>query len=339
MKYLIIGFVFFVSFTLLGQNPTSPLINSEELLIEGTKLSNEGKHEEAISLYRQISESDTNYVKMLSKLIIAYNNNEQYEKAAAIGNQYKDSSNPYRVIFYNQLGIALLGLDEKEKAIEEINQALEKYPYEISLYFNLGKIYMKAELYNEAESTFKKGLKLNPFHSGIHILLGNIMTLKGFKTRAAMSYSMGIALNPTNNQALVILNNLFKNSLEFQGTIEGKPEELFKELELIINSNAATDPDFKSDIVLRAPVAQQMELILESLSFKENTQDFWMNFYVPLYTSYQNEEMENAFIHFILKSTDNKSVNKWIKKNEKELSSFFDYTNNYLKKYRETNHI
>jgi hypothetical protein len=54
---LVFVFIYQIS---LAQN-TPELINSGDLIAQGTKLSDDGKYKEAIQLYSKISRSDTNY--------------------------------------------------------------------------------------------------------------------------------------------------------------------------------------------------------------------------------------------------------------------------------------
>lgn len=323
---------------LAQQDEKLPLVNSKLKIEEGVLLHDEKSYEEAIKRFLQVPESDTNYVYMLSELALTYNANEDYTKAIEIASANKDSNNEFRVHFMNILGSAYDDSGDPETAIAIYKEGLAVFPYDIQLHYNLALTLFQQKKYQEFYKIAQRGVKLNPFHIGLNILLGSYMEIEGSKAKAAMSYALALALEPANNAILVRINNLFKDAIK---DFKSKPDKYpdFYDLELLINSNIANDTKFKTDIELRAPVAQQLELIFESLKYQEESEDFYMQFYVPLYAALQSNEHENAFIHHILKSSDNKDVLRWLNRNEKELNSFFSFTNNFLDEIRSNQYI
>src|SRR5262249_35809447 len=66
---------------LLPAQENNPLINSGEIIKEAVKLHDEGKYKEAISLYKKINRSDTNYVFAMYELALSYSADSQYNAA------------------------------------------------------------------------------------------------------------------------------------------------------------------------------------------------------------------------------------------------------------------
>ena len=312
-----------------------PLINSGKLIEEGLLLHNESKYDLAIEKFLQVPESDTNFVMMRSELINSYIENKNYKEAIELGEWGIREKSAYKAHFYAALGIAYEYNEARERAIETYLAGLKLYPNNYYLYYNLGVSLFKKEDFEQAITQFEKSITLNPFYSNSHVYLADIMVKQGKRARAMMCLSTYMALVPENNKVLVIMNDLLKSSLAYENTAKSE-EKLahFRELDLLIKSNAALDKKFKSAIRFKAPVAQQTELLLESVAVGENTNDFWMQFYVPLYVKIHKSGLKQAFIYHLLTSVKDKGVQKWLKSNEKELNRYFELVNQHFKSFR-----
>jgi hypothetical protein len=52
---------------------------SETIIRDGVKLYDEGKYDDAISLFRQVDENDSNYVWMLTELSLTFLQTQNYD--------------------------------------------------------------------------------------------------------------------------------------------------------------------------------------------------------------------------------------------------------------------
>ncbi|MDX1627452.1 MAG: hypothetical protein R3345_02065 [Fulvivirga sp.] len=316
-----------------------PLINSSVVIEEGIALHNNEAYKEALEKFHTIHKNDTNYVMMVSQAINSYYQLEEYDKVISYCKSHLTKNTIYRSHFYHMLGKALEENGQRKEAINTYRDGLKLFPYDVGMLHSLSVSYVRDEDYEKAKSYLKKAININPYYSSSHLLLANLMVLEGKKVRAMMGYSFYLCLEPNNNSALVLYNNMLNDGIEFEGTVDKGKEKLFYELELLVRSKVALNDKFKSEIDFEAAVAQQTELMFQKLDYAKNTEDFWMEFYVPLLTSIHQRELSNLFIYYILKSTNNKKVEKELKKNESELKEFFSFANEKLKQYRSTKNV
>jgi uncharacterized protein len=316
-------------------DPAIPLIHSGKVLQEGIALRNDKEYEKSIQTFLTIPKSDTNWVWMRSELIISYLDNKEFDKAIALGEEAIKERSEYRARFYLALANAYYGNEQTDKAIPIYEAGLKLYPYDYLLHYNVGVALAKKETWDASISHLQQAISLNPHYANSHLFLGNIMITQGKKSRAMMSLGAYLALVPTNNAVLVLLNNLANNAVAYENSnpVEEKGAS-FNELDLLIKSNAALDKKFKSSVAFKAPVAQQMELMLESLPNDKNKDDFWMQFYVPFYEKINQGGLKTAFIYHILSSVDDKGVKRWLNSNKKELDKFYGLANQQLKEFR-----
>ncbi len=313
---------------------TLVLINSGEVIKEGIALHDQKKYDLAIAKYLTVPESDTNYVWMCSELVGSYTQNKEYEKAIELARQLLNNRSAYQSLLYCALGNAYDDNGQSDKAIETYQAGLQAYPYDYLLHYNLGIAWNKQKESDKAVKQFTQAITVNPFHANSHLYLAEVMIKQGRKSRAMMCLGTYLALVPNNNAVLVLFNDLLKNSLTFQNTQPlAETTNAFYQTDLLINSNAALDGKFKSSVAFKAPVVQQTELLLESLQ-PDQTDDFWMEFYVPFYHKIHQNNAQQAFLYHLLTSVDHKSVKKWLSSHKKDSEKFYDLANKYLKTYR-----
>ncbi len=314
-----------------------PYIHADSLIKVGITLHDEGKFEEAIAYYDQVHEGDTTYLLAQTEKVTSLEALERYEEAIALGIKLLTLPSEHHEVLYNSLGSAYDMNEQPDSAIAVYSRGLQSYPYSFLLHYNLATTYSNQSRFEEALDEYQKALKINPFHANSHLSLAVLTAKMGLHTKTQLALSMYLALVPSNNQALVALNDMFIGSWGLFGTEKNIIDNTaFDEIDLIIKSKAALDDKFKSAIKFEAPVAQQSEMILELLEASPGSDDFWMQLYVPLFSRVQSEGLSEAFIYYILKSANNKDVDKWLKNNDKELDRFFAVANEELKKYRST---
>lgn len=324
--------LFYCPFILTAQ---TPYIHADSVINAGIELHDEGNYDEAIALYDQVHEGDTSYLRAVAEKMNTLLKLERFDESIRLGNYLLSVPNPYHSMAYNALGNAYDNAGKSDSAVMMYKKGLELYPYDYLLHFNLGTTYKRQDNIQKAMEEFKAVLKINPFHPGSHLSMGIIAAEMGYYTRAQLSMSMYLSIVPGNNSVLVALNDMFIGKWDLFNTREPVLDNSdFEEIDLVVASKAATDDKFKSAIEFKAPVAQQSELILELLENNPESDDFWMQFYVPLYSRLQVEELAPAFIYHIIRSANNEDINKWLKKNDKELNRFFELANQHLYNWR-----
>ncbi len=323
--------------TTLFSNPadTSTFVSPAQIIEKAKSLESENNYKGAIDLYLTISENDTSYLEAMSELMSAYNALDDYDKTIAIGNGVKDLPSDFRNDIYISLGNAYLDKGDFESSMKIYNEGLILFPFSHVLMYNLGLAYHRQERFEEAIDCFQKSVKINPFYSSNHVMLGYISMLQGHRTKSLLSYLTYLAINPDNNSILVFLENMVNNAVRKEGSVDAfLDNSQFDYYDDLIRSKAALDSRFVRTVDFNVSIVKQSELLFSKLKYKPDTEDFWMDFYVPFYTDLESKGLSTAFIYFILKSSNNEEVASWLEKHEDEKTAWVNLANSFLKENR-----
>ncbi len=299
-------------------NDTIPLINSSELIAEGVSLHDEEKYEEALALYRQVHEGDSN--KMLAYLeeIVTLNAMEKYEETISLAEAILPRSSRYKPEIMESLANAYDLKGDGDKALAIYDSAITLYPKKHRIHYNKGIALYNKERYEESMRSFKEALRIYPFHASSHYQLALLSILQGNRVKAMLSLEIYLAINPGDNKALVLLEDLMNDAVRWEASIEPfDGNDPFQELELIIRSKVALKKNFKPSVKFKASMVNQTELLISEIKKVKQSDDFWSQLYLPFYQSLQEKSHIQAFIYLLLTSTKDEAVLKWKYKNEK----------------------
>lgn len=127
----------------------------------------------------------------------------QYRAILKIDPRHADSR--YR------LGILLRERNELEKAVSELEKAVELRPDSVIFLTELAKAYSKNGRYPEAIETLRTALEASPDGStpeiGIYAEMGDTYVLMNQAERAGRAYRAGLAIDPGNDYLRSRLNN------------------------------------------------------------------------------------------------------------------------------------
>lgn len=317
---------------------SAQFIHPSEMLGQCESLVNQGEHEKAITLYLQINENDTSYYQAQVALMAAYNALQMYNESIAIGNKMKDLPGNQKLDIFINLGNAFIDKGEAVKGLEIYSEGLSLFPYSHILLYNMGLANYRLQNYPEALKYYQKSVRINPFYGNNHIMLGYLSVLQGHATKAILSYLTYLAIHPDKNGTLVFLENFASEAVRAEGSVPAfNDNKDFVYMDAIIKSKAALDERFKSNVEFNATIVKQTELLLTKLDFDPNSNDFWMQFYVPFFKSLATQNLKEAFIYFILQSTGNDHVTAWLSGHEKEKSAWIDVANDVFTNYRINN--
>jgi uncharacterized protein len=320
-----------------SQPDTTQFFYPAEIIKQGSELSNKGEYEKAIDLYRKVSTSDTSYIQVQAELMNAYNNQKQYDKSIQIGKELIKEQSAFRKNIYVNLGNALLESGQPEEAKSIYKEGLKHYPYSYLLLYNLGFAHYKLNNMVDAMSCFQRSAELNPFYGNNHILLGYLSMLQGHRSKAIMSYLTYMAINPDRNSTLVFLEKLAAGGAREEGSMPSiTGNEYFSYYDDLLRSNAALDPRFKTKVDFNASIIKQSELLFSKLVYDQGSNDFWMRLYVPLYKELVKNDLQAAFLNYILKSSNNDGVKEWLQKHSKENDEMINVARNVLSEFRAT---
>ncbi|HET9055961.1 MAG TPA: tetratricopeptide repeat protein [Chitinophagaceae bacterium] len=322
----------------------NPLINSGETIKEGIKLSDEGKYKEAIDYFIKVSPSDTNYVWALYEIAYASQSDSQYvvakeycEKALSL------DEDPERLpalltLYANTIDI----LGNEEEALKIYDSALQKFPAYSPLYLNKGVTLMSLKKYKEAEEVLKTSLLIDPYNYSAHFRLGQAAINQGKIIQAFLSfiaYQMMVPGGRYQSSSITLMRVISKNETDLQEYISNRneePSEQIQLLEQIIASKIALDKNYKSIIKLDDPIARQIQVLFEKIEYSELENDFWMQYYVPLFKQFFNTGKFEYFINYIFSQVDVDIIKTFNKKNKKEIEALVSDIISYLNTIRST---
>jgi len=315
-------------------------IRSSEFLKNGKEETQKGNYEKALDFFYQINESDTAYYVMLSEAAIAEYLLENYDKTITHCKTIYEYNPRYNWYIYVIWGEALIQNDQNEKALEVYETALELYPLNADFYNLIAGLAFKQNDFEKALLYSQKTLKLNPYHLKAHYLLGHIASIMGNSTHAIMSFSTYLLINSKGKDArntLLTLEDVAANEIKGDDLPiipKSLTINLFEDIDRLIKSKVALAPQYKTPIKkIDGAIIKQMQLLIEKFNLKENTEDFWMDFYGPLFYIVKEKNYYESLMYVVLSSLDLTSVDKWKKKNKKILDAFVKDGNFIFEKY------
>ena len=312
------------------------LINTAEVVEKGKQLYDSGKYSDAIKQYLTVPKRDTGYVYMLTELALAYNAAEEFDKTLAVCEEGLNKPSEYRAHLMKSQAIAADRKGEYDRSLTLFKKAIETFPFDHSLHFNLGVTYYNHKDYEKAIDCFFKAISINPFHPASHLNLARISAGQGKKTHAMLSFGIYLSINNEDNDRLIMLDNVLSNQFKEDGTIPFNGSNAFDKLDQIIRAGIAMDKNYKTAISFDVATVRQFQMFFDQLgTIDTKTNDPWKDFYVQIYQELKQNEMTDAFICHIVKSANNEQVNKWQKKNEKKIKTFYEAANASISKNRE----
>lgn len=337
------------AFNLFGQTPKNlKPIKSADLIKKGVKYYDDKKYEKAEEIFKLIPRNDTNYSIALYELALTYEAMEQFDQAIAIAN--KILQNNYltnnKAQAYILLGNSLDGAKRTDEAISVYEKGLMEFPYNHQLYFNLGVAYFGKDDFFNAREAFIKSLKINSFHQRSHSLLGLCMIKMGQPVQGVMSLLMGGLINPKSSaglNAITLLESYFNNEIEVSKDKEKFtfPEEesnsCFPEIEMLIQSDFASNKKFKVESKINSAVIRQAYLLMSKLKTQKGSQGVWNDFYIPFYKDLYESGYFETFSFFYLSGIENENIDNWCKKNESKIDKFVTWASSFIRTKRSFN--
>ena len=200
-----------------------------ETLQQAITMHQEGRLEEAESLYRKVLEAQPTNLDANNNLgiILEYSGKLKdaeisYKKAIKFKSDFAEA--------YNNLGSTLVKLNKFFEAEASYKKAVQFKPDYAKAYYNLGNTLQKLEKSNEAEINYKKAIELKPDYAEAYNNLGTIFQNLNRQEEAEKNYKKAIELNPKyaiayNNlgAALIKLNRLAEAEKSFNKAIELQP--------------------------------------------------------------------------------------------------------------------
>ncbi len=308
-----------------------PLVRSGEILEKGNELYDSAQYEQAIQEYKKIPKRDTNYVTMLYRMGLAYSASKKYDSALKLFTQVLSHPIDFRARVLRAQANCITKSGAFDQGITAFEEAIQSYPVDQGLLTSMAAQYYDEKKYEKAKQVYFRILAINPFNTLAHLNLALLSMGQGRKAHAMLSMGMYLAIQTKDNSRLVFINKFLDNQLQDEGTIAAFGVNASDKLDQIIRAKIALEKNFKSQIPIEAAVIKQYELLFDQLGMlNANTNDEWVNFYLPVYKAIKDQQQVQAFIYHLLSSSNNEIATKWRKKNEKLLTELYSNVNKAL---------
>ena len=201
----------------------------KELIITGTKNHNiysnlaviyliQGWHDKSIPLFRKSLELKPNNSHVHINLGNALK--AQGDLSAAIDSYHKAIEiKPNYPEAHNNLGNALKAQGDLKAAVSSYNKAIEIKPNYPNALNNLGLALNEKGDLNSAIASFNNALQLNPNFTDAHFNLGNVLKKQGDLIAAIASYNTALQLKPDHPYAYFNLGNALKEKGDLKAAI------------------------------------------------------------------------------------------------------------------------
>lgn len=182
--------------------------------------------------------SDTNaYVNAA----YAAHNGQLYDKATENYRLAIDKGANSKDLYYNYINILTTALDDKEKALEVVNEALEAYPTDGVLQKNRINLLISLERTEEALTNLEAAIEEEPDNPNLHFTLAVLNEELGNMDKAIASYKNALEVDPDHfesnfNYGVVLINEANDVIKESNNLGMSKADQKkAKELEPVIN--------------------------------------------------------------------------------------------------------
>ena len=155
------------------------------------------RYNDAITIYGKIINYNDTWDFPFINRGLAYNNMGLHEKALKDLDKALEI-NPQSIITLNNKGIVLSRIGRFEESIVFFNKALDLNPFDAESWNNKGASLSDLDRYQKAIDCFMKSIELNPKYSSVHLNIGLVLR-KMRKHRESITYfDSALEIDPTN---------------------------------------------------------------------------------------------------------------------------------------------
>ncbi|HET6991333.1 MAG TPA: tetratricopeptide repeat protein, partial [Bacteroidia bacterium] len=331
-------FIFSIANSLSAQMNVD-LVNSGQIMQEANMYYSMGKFSKAENLYLKVGRNDTNYAAILRDLAYTYSDDKEDSLALVTARRGKELDSEYKADFYNIIGISLKELEKYDTAIATFNEGIRLYPYKYLLQYQKGMCYFKMKKYPEAQACFEKSIELNPYNANSHYYLGKTCAEQGRIVPAILSYQYFLLLENNTERAaktVTVLEDLYAGDTQADPDMELSSKEAndgcFDDIKDLIAGQSFLQPTYKNKTIIKLKMVKGLQALLEKLHYEKNTDNWWMENYVPFFVELQEKDFLAPYASHILYGVrDNPTVAKSIKKNKKKIIVFATWASGFIK--------
>lgn len=339
-KFLVCCLLLVIINSVKAQN-IPPLINSGEVLTNAGKLYENGKYKEAISLYKTVHPSDTNYSKILFQLALTSYFDSSYDESIGYAKKGLELFPEDAYEWYGMLGNAYDNMKKPEEAISYYNKVLELNPNHYRTWYNKGISFYNQKNYKDAKACFQRCLLIYPYYTSAHYFLAQVYIQEGKPVPAFFALSANLMMDPTNRYAFNATSTLGELAKAQDNVIKTTigSDDNFELLQEILTSKIALNTKYKLKTDVDDPITRQLQALLEKAEFDASDKGFVMQFYVPMIKLVYDNGRFNTLVNYMFSGLKIKSVDNYVKRNKKEVDAVIDDIVRYCNEIRRTQQL
>lgn len=327
MRITIAAFFIFAISIAYSQNLSEPK-NSLEVINTAENLMGEKNFVAAVEEFNKVPRGDTNYTYAQLRACSGLYKDEKYDKIPPIAEKIINDCDEYKTGFYEWWIKALIQQKKWKEAETVISKALNEFPLQHHFKVFRALSYKEQGASEEAKIVLQEIIKVHSFSDQAHFLLGKIAAEEGDVVRGILSVHFAILCN-NDMVGLQEAYDLLRELCEGNNKAIKKPEvpysKVFRETSEIFESGAGLKDKYVSDLGLNYSVSKQFDVLMKSLEYKAGTNDFWMDFYVPMLLEIKKKKQIAPYTLAFVKVLNDPSIKSLADKNKETISSIYSF--------------
>lgn len=185
--------------------------SEQNLITEGVNLHDSGEYQKAIEKYQQALSVNPKSQQAIYEMALSYLELKDYEKASEYSTQVIDADDKnLSMLAYCVKSEALTEMNQTDKAIELLKEAIRKHGDHYLLHFNLALNYYKINDTGNTLSHVKKAIDLNKSNSDAFLLNAYALNDVGLWVQSILSFQMFLLTEPDSQRS----KNAFEEMLQ-----------------------------------------------------------------------------------------------------------------------------
>jgi hypothetical protein len=153
-----------------------------------------------------------------------------------------------------------------------------------------------------------------------------------------------LLINPSGpyySNAITLLNSIARGNEAIIKYVDARTttDDVFGSAEQILLSKIALDKNYKTKTSFDDPIIRQLQVVMEKATYQEGEPNFWMQYYTPLFKAMYQEGYFEPLVYYAFSNVNLDPIQRYVKKNNKEMKSAVSFLVNYLNPIRSTREL
>lgn len=325
-----------------------PTPAQEKILLEGIKLHDSNKFDEAIATYLGLLDENPDYTTAIYELGLSYYAKKDYKKTLETAYRLVQYKGKDGVLGYGLFANALDDQGKPEDAIKIYQSAIKQLKDDpefqehlASLYYNIGVTYVRQKKYNEARQELKKAVENNFQYASPSYLLSEVYFASKYKIPAFLAASrlLSLEINSTRSaRATAIIMDILKpaqkdekgNIQIFMDLNAPKDEGDFGMFDLFLGTLTTLDKDEDKNKTENEKFADSVSTLIALLEEnKDLKKTFVGKTYIPFMKEMKQKGYVKYFAYLLLQQKGNKDAEKWLVDEGQKTIDFLNWAKAY----------